>query len=98
MTYPARRWNIQLNARRWGSNINPPPPANSRTNGWRETHGVAIESSQREDSNECLIFSVKGHVWGYGQAKGQKARVWIIGRGDRNINTSVVELSTNASK
>ena len=64
----------------------------SGTNGLRDSHEAAIQSSQRENYNE-YYFSLKHHVLGQGQAKGQRHAFQIIVRRDRTISSNLPKLS-----
>ena len=76
--YPAKRVALGVNITR---------AANSRTNGRRGTSEAAIESSQCEDSYELLFFKVMCEV--KARSKVKCTCLWIIGRRDRAINSSV---------
>ena len=73
-------------------------PVISGTKGRRGTREEAIKSSCQDDYYQYLTFSLKGHVQGQGQVKGQKHGFRIFRHRLRTVNSSVPKISMNAPK
>ena len=71
-----RRWGLQPLSVDWGGELYrplPPPPSSRRSDMRGKEREAAIESSQQEDFNEVLKFSLNGQMAGQCQLKGQNS-------------------------